>query len=80
MDVLRVFFAYKDYCDSFDQLSTKFSHDILTRSSNRALVPLLLDMEDEKEAITSSNKDLVDHVQQIVTHYKSEDKSKRLIK
>ncbi|MBQ8131893.1 MAG: hypothetical protein IJ193_05325 [Bacilli bacterium] len=80
MDGLRVFFAYKDYCDSFDQLSTKFSHDILTRSSNRALVPLLLDMEDEKEAITSSNKDLVDHVQQIVTHYKSEDKSKRLIK
>lgn len=76
-DGILIYNAFKDYCDSFDQVSTRFNYKILTRPTNRSLVPFIFDLEEEKDAITESNKDLVDHVRQVV---QIDNNTKRLVK
>ena len=74
---ILIYSAFKDYCDSFDQVSTRFNCKILTRPTDRSLIPFILDMEDEKTAVVESGKDLIDHVRQVV---QIDNDTKRLVK
>lgn len=75
---LRIYCAYKDYCDAYDHISMDFNKSILMRPSNRALISTILDMEDHLNGLKEENQDLVSHVSQMVQI--EEQNSKRLVK
>ena len=78
IDAVRIYSAYRGYCDAYDNATMDFMRSIFNRQTNRGLVPTILDKEDEIGAIHTSGKDLVDHVTQIVSVHK--DNVKRLVK
>ena len=78
IDALRIYFAFKGYCDAYDNAAMDFTKSIFNRQTNRGLVPILIDKEDEIGAIQESGRDLVEHVSQIVSVNK--DDAKRLVR
>ena len=65
-DSLRIYNAYKEYCSSIGEISDRLSSDILNNHNNRLLLSCVLETEDKINEIEEKNKDLKDHVQQIV--------------
>lgn len=66
IDSLRIYNAYKEYCSSIGEISDRLSSDILNNHNNRLLLSCVLETEDKINEIEEKNKDLKDHVQQIV--------------